>query len=325
MSNQYSSQARVGNSRRFRIFGGNKNEPKSEIIARQTVASRALTYVIVIMSLLASLSLGVVTVVWTAAENWSSNIQKEVTIQIRPTDNADMLEEIEKAIEIAESFPGVESAHAISDQDTNALLEPWLGTGFDFSVLPVPRIITVVIEDDINLNSLDDLRNQISESVSGGSLDNHSVWSSRLAITANTLVVFGIGILILVLTSMALCIVFGTRSAMFGNRDVVSVLHFVGADDKFIAREFQRHFLRLGLRGGLIGGLAAIVIFFSMDLVANFFVSNASQDPFNTLLGGTSLSWVGYFGIVLIIAVVTTLTTLTSRIAVHSHLYRMDL
>ena len=325
MSNQYSGQARTVNSKRFRFFGGNKNEQKSEIIARQTVASRALTYVIVIMSLLASLSLGVVTVVWTAAGNWSSNIQKEVTIQIRPTDNADMLEEIEKAIEIAENFPGVESAHAISDQDTNALLEPWLGSGFDFSVLPIPRIITVVIEDDIDLDSLDNLRDQINESVSGGSLDNHSVWSSRLAITANTLVVFGIGILILVLTSMALCIVFGTRSAMFGNRDVVSVLHFVGADDKFIAREFQRHFLRLGLRGGLIGGLAAILIFFSMDIVANLFVSNASQDPFNTLLGGTSLSLVGYFGIILIIAVVTTLTTLTSRIAVHSHLYKMDL
>ncbi len=325
MTNQYSNYTGSQNTKRPRLFRGENSEPKSEIIARQTVASRALTYVIVIMSLLASLSLGVVTVVWTAAENWSNNIQKEVTIQIRPTDNADMLEEIEKAIEIAENFPGVESAHAISDQETNALLEPWLGTGFDFSVLPVPRIITVVVEDDINLNILDNLRDQINESVSGGSLDNHSVWSSRLAITANTLVVFGIGILILVLTSMALCIVFGTRSAMFGNRDVVSVLHFVGADDKFIAREFQRHFLRLGLRGGAIGGIVAILIFFSMDLVANFFVSNASQDPFNTLLGGTSLSWVGYTGIVLIIAVVTTLTTVTSRIAVHSHLYKMDL
>ena len=325
MSNYNSSHVNAPNTRRFRIFGNSSNELKSEIIARQTVAGRALTYVIVIMSLLASLSLGVVTVVWTAAENWSSNIQKEVTIQIRPTENADMLVEIDKAIDIAENFPGVVSAHAISDQETNALLEPWLGTGFDFSVLPVPRIINVVIENDISLNSLDDLGSLIAESVSGGSLDNHSVWSSRLAITANTLVVFGMGILILVLTSMALCIVFGTRSAMFGNKDVVSVLHFVGADDKFIAREFQRHFMKLGLKGGTIGGAVAIVIFVSMDLVANLFVSNINQDPFNTLLGGTSLSLFGYIGIVLIIVVVTALTTITSRIAVHSHLYKMDI
>jgi hypothetical protein len=44
---------------------------------------------------------------------------------------------------------------------------------------------------------------------------------------------------------------------MAGNRDVVSVLHFVGAEDGYIAREFQRHFLLLGLRGGLIGAGAA--------------------------------------------------------------------
>ena len=44
---------------------------------------------------------------------------------------------------------------------------------------------------------------------------------------------------------------------MAGNKDVVEVLHFVGAHDSFIANEFQRHFLWLGLKGGLIGGGAA--------------------------------------------------------------------
>jgi len=37
---------------------------------------------------------------------------------------------------------------------------------------------------------------------------------------------------------------------MAGNRDVVEVLHFVGAHDSFIASEFQRHFMWLGLKGG---------------------------------------------------------------------------
>ena len=70
---------------------------------------------------------------------------------------------------------------------------------------------------------------------------------------ANVTVVIGASILALVFVATVLSVVFATRGAMASNRDVVSVLHFVGAEDGYIAREFQRHFLMLGLKGGLVG------------------------------------------------------------------------
>ena len=45
--------------------------------------------------------------------------------------------------------------------------------------------------------------------------------------------------------------------------DIVEVLHFVGASDRFIAREFERHFLRLGVRAGLTGAGFAMLVFMS--------------------------------------------------------------
>ena len=51
-----------------------------------------------------------------------------------------------------------------------------------------------------------------------------------------------------------LSVTFATRGAMAANRPIVEVLHFIGANDGFIAGQFQRHFLVLGLEGGLIGG-----------------------------------------------------------------------
>ena len=42
---------------------------------------------------------------------------------------------------------------------------------------------------------------------------------------------------------------------MAANRPVIEVLHFIGARDRYIAGQFQRHFLWLGLKGGAIGGL----------------------------------------------------------------------
>jgi cell division transport system permease protein len=42
------------------------------------------------------------------------------------------------------------------------------------------------------------------------------------------------------------------------HRSVIELLHLLGAQDAYIARQFQVHALALGLRGGVIGGIAAV-------------------------------------------------------------------
>jgi len=74
---------------------------------------------------------------------------------------------------------------------------------------------------------------------------------------------------------MATAIGFATRGAMAGNREIIEVLHFVGAEDRYIARQFQTHFMRLGFRGAAIGGIAAAVFF----VAPRFF-------PFDLRFGG---------------------------------------
>src|SRR3546814_9593324 len=38
----------------------------------------------------------------------------------------------------------------------------------------------------------------------------------------------------------------------------IELLHMIGAQDSYVARQFQNHALRFGLRGGLIGLLGAL-------------------------------------------------------------------
>ena len=84
---------------------------------------------------------------------------------------------------------------------------------------------------------------------------------------ARSVIGIAIGLVILVLIATGLAVGFATRGAISGNRNTMEVLHFVGATDAFIAREFQRHFLLLGLQGGFLGGMAALLFF----LIAQFF------------------------------------------------------
>lgn len=72
----------------------------------QAVAGRALLLVVAIMSFLACLTVGAVTVVNDAAESWSNDLLREVTIQIRPAEGVDMLREIDKAIAAARRATG---------------------------------------------------------------------------------------------------------------------------------------------------------------------------------------------------------------------------
>lgn len=300
-----------------------KLRPSAAIVPPQSVAGRALTLVVAIMSFLACLTIGGVSIVWEAADAWQNDLVREVTIQIRPADGVDMLREIDKAVALTQEFPGIGAVRALSDEETKALLQPWLGEGLELDTLPVPRLIQITVDDPAELD-LNQLRSAIEQSVAGASLDDHSVWTSRLSAMAGAVVLGGFAIMALVLASMVLSVVFATQSAMAGNKDVVSVLHFVGAENGFIAREFQRHFLVLGLKGGISGGAAATICFIFLDMFTRQTTGQASSDQLSALFGSVSVSLPGYLGVVGIVFLVAVLTALTSGLAVKAHLAKAD-
>ena len=129
-----------------------KLRPAAAIVPPQSVAGRALTLVVAIMSFLACLTVGAVSVVWDAADAWQNDLVREITIQIRPTEGVDMLREIDKAVALAQEFPGIDSVRALSDAETKNLLEPWLGEGLELDGLPVPRLIQITVGDPGLLN-----------------------------------------------------------------------------------------------------------------------------------------------------------------------------
>ena len=90
------------------------------------------------------------------------------------------------------------------------------------------------------------LRAALAAGAPGASLDDHRLWLSRLDTMADAIVAFAAALFALMILAMATAIGFATRGAMAGNREIIEVLHFVGAADSYIARQFQGHFLRLG-------------------------------------------------------------------------------
>ena len=265
------------------------------LVPKDSISGRALVTVIAIMTFLAALTAGVAILIANASHDWQNDVSREMTIQVRPTPGHDLDADSSMAVDIARGTAGIKSVDAYSKGESEKLLQPWLGTGLDLSDLPVPRLIVVKLDPDASLD-LAALRHNLAEKVAGVSVDDHSIWLARLATMAQATVAIGVVIFTLVLTAMLLAVAFATRGAMAGNKEIIEVLHFVGAADGFISRQFQNHFLRLGLRGGAIGGGVAILFFFLSGHAMGLWRTTASGEQIEALFGDVQPDAAGLCG-----------------------------
>lgn len=239
-----------------------------------------LVAVIAILAFLAALAAGTAALVATSSAQWRAALANEATLQVRPIAGRDEEADVARAASLARATPGIRSAEPMSRPDAERLLEPWLGSGLDLSELPVPRLVILKL-DPAARPDLPRLALRLKIDVPGASLDDHSAWLSRLSTVTTGVVAFALAAVILVLLASAGAIAFATRGVVAGHRDVVEVLHFVGAGRSFVAGLFARRFARLGLIGGLIGSLAAACLLF---IVARLSVAGT---------GGTTQALVG--------------------------------
>ena len=105
---------------------------------------------------------------------------------------------------------------------------------------------------------------------------------------------------------------------MLSNREIVEVLHFVGATDRFIAREFERNFLSIGIRAGLVGAAFAALVFLAMPTVMELVGGGTmSLAEVKRVIGSGSLDAAGFLLLGIVVIVVAALCMLTSRFGVY--------
>lgn len=292
------------------------------IVPEKSVAGRTLLLLITIMSFLSAVTLGGVVLVQKSAIAWSADVGREVTIQVRPVEGEVMDSNLRTAVSLAQSTPGVNSARALSIEESQKLLEPWLGAGLDLTAIEIPRLVVVQLSDPAEAD-IESLQRNLA-AIKGASLDTHAAWRQQLNTMAGTIVVSGLLILILIGAATVLAIVFATRGAMSTNREIVDVLHYIGASNKFIAGEFQGRFLSIGLQGGLLGSVAALLFFALIGAAAGNMLSSEAGAQVGILFGRFALGLVGIIGIVAVVPVIAALTAVTSRVTVRRFLSEMS-
>ncbi len=293
------------------------------IVPKNSIAGHALVSVIAIMTFLAALTTGAVVLVLSSAAEWQSEVAREMTIQVRPLPGRDVEADVAKAAEIARAAAGVTDVRPYTRAESARLLEPWLGSGLSLDDLPVPRLVVVRTGADPRPD-IAALREALTAQIPGATLDDHRGWVDRMRAMAGSAIAGGIAILVLVVAATVLSVAFATRGAMATNRQIVEVLHFIGAKNGFIARQFQGHFLMLGLKGGCIGGGAALVLLLGARLVGDWLSGTAVGDQSAALFGTFSLGIIGYLAVLGQIVLMAAVTAVTSRRVVQQTLDNIE-
>ena len=290
----------------------------SPVVATDVIAGRALMSVIAILTFLAALAAGAAQLVTQTSSSWQASIISEVTIQVRPEKARNIENDLSAIADIARAQDGVKSVRIYTREESAKLLQPWLGDNVSLDDLPIPRMIAITVSAPNAFDS-NGLRAQLSKPFPHAVLDDHRGWLQRLGLISGVVAAAATGLMALVIFATALAIAFATRGAMAGNRDIIEVLHFIGASDSYIAGEFQRHFVRLSLIGGSYGGIAALVI---LTALKTYFAAMTGDNVLSSS-SFLTIGWLAMAAICGVVCLVTLVAAIVSRFTVHHTIGRL--
>jgi cell division transport system permease protein len=224
----------------------------------QTAASRFLPWTIGGLLYLAVVSLAVAGIANEALRLYAMRT-KLVTVTLPSVEDTSRGEqEMAAAVEILRKTRGVTSAVPVPPEELEALVEPWLGNVKADMDLPLPRLIDVTL-DPLAKPDLPALQERLRQAVEGATIGVEALSRDRSERLAAFFLAWGSAAGTVALLGTLALVGLITLVSLRMNTASVELLRCMGASDRYLARQFERHALLSSLQGGLVGFVLALL------------------------------------------------------------------
>jgi cell division transport system permease protein len=237
---------------------------RSDLPLDRDPSGRFLPWLVAVMVYLAALALICAVAANKIVERWDQGLSGQMTVQV-PFSESPGDKSADEILAVLRSTAGILEAEILGADEVARLLEPWLGSGAAYQDLPMPILIAVRV-DPAAPPDMSTLRRRLTQIAPGTVLDDHQSWLGKLLDVARSVQLVAILVVGLVGASAVTMVIFATRMGLSVHGRVIELLHLIGAQDSYVARQFQAHALRLALRGGVLGLLLAVL---TVVVVAN--------------------------------------------------------
>jgi cell division transport system permease protein len=243
---------------------------------RLAMADRLLPMLVGAMSFLAVLAIAGTIAAAALAAQWQGDTGAALTVQVPdPAAPAPAAGARAAAVlAVLQAAPGVTAAKQLSRTDIDALLKPWLGADAAQLALPVPAIITATWN---GAGSIDALRAALDEAAPGTVAETGARWAARVAALTASLQASAAAILVIVALVAAAVISIATRAGLAQGRDVITIIHGLGALDSDIADRFAIRATLLAAIGAALGAAAAVPVLLWLATLAQPFAGITPQ------------------------------------------------
>jgi len=208
-------------------------------------------------------------------DRWTRDVAGNLTAQIPPVpglgDDARAATDarVERALAVLRDQKGVAAVRALSEAELTALIEPWIGASEVLRDLPMPRLIDISMRPDaLATFDVSEMAAVLREAVPDATLDEHRLWLSRLLNLGEAVGLLGLTVVLVVGAATTIAVIHATLAGLSTHRPVIEVLHMIGAQDDYIARQFASHALWQGLKGGAGGFVLALPALAGIGMLA---------------------------------------------------------
>jgi cell division transport system permease protein len=231
--------------------------PRFDLLRGSDDAGRLLPWIVGLMAYLAAVGgIGLI-LLDDALRAWERPLSSLMTVQL-PADIS--AARIEVVLASLRQTPGVVSAHLLDAAETGRLLEPWLGPSVPLDRLPLPRLVDLQIDPAAAID-FTALRQKLTSVAPGATLDESRPGFDAWRRAASRIEIGLAAVVVALAFLTVLSVVLIVHAGLAVHRNLVELLHLLGAADGDVARQFQVQALRHGLLGGAVGaGAAALTL-----------------------------------------------------------------
>lgn len=230
-------------------------------------ANRFLPWIVALMIYLATLAITISFSVNLLISQWEKGFESHVTIEIpvtsQPQDDAVLME---KVIFLLKKIPEVGTVKVLSATELLKSLNQSTLTPLDESILPKLLDVEFTKRNDHELSLLKENLKILSPAIM---LEDHLDWKEGLFELAQATQIISSFILGIIIAATMGTIAFTSQTSLIMHRNIIELLYLMGAENTYIAKQFQTHTFHIGFKGAIYGTTLSVLTFFLIQFFAH--------------------------------------------------------
>lgn len=227
---------------------------------KNDIASRFLPIIIGLMVYLGTLCFIFTLFIFQSTHSWQKQFTTHLTIEVPPSLHASSATLQARVLQLLNKTPGVEQAAIVPQKDVEKLLQSLFGSTapFDSQFLPILIDVSLNGKESVDTSNLEAHLKNISSEIQ---LIDDRDWQRQVSSLVRTTAILASTLTFLILLSALITTTFATKTSLLIHRQVIEILHLIGATNTYIAKQFQMHALKQGLMASTLGSFLGFLTF----------------------------------------------------------------